>query len=51
MKEAEVLKYEAFTSSPGKGNPAGVVLQGDDYTEDEMQIIAERAGYSETSFI
>lgn len=51
MKVAEVLKYEAFTSSPGKGNPAGVVLQGDDYTEDEMQIIAERAGYSETSFI
>lgn len=26
-------------------------MQGDDYTEDEMQIIAERAGYSETSFI
>ncbi len=51
MKEAEVLKYEAFTSSPGKGNPAGVVLQGDDFTENEMQIIAERAGYSETSFI
>ncbi|MBU2659626.1 PhzF family phenazine biosynthesis isomerase [Bacillus cabrialesii] len=51
MKEIEVLKYEAFTSSPGKGNPAGVVLQGDDYTEEEMQTIAERAGYSETSFI
>ncbi|MCI3987055.1 PhzF family phenazine biosynthesis isomerase [Bacillus vallismortis] len=51
MKEIEVLKYEAFTSSPGKGNPAGVVLKGDHYTEEEMQIIAERAGYSETSFI
>ncbi|RJS54519.1 isomerase [Bacillus subtilis] len=51
MKEIEVLKYEAFTSSPGKGNPAGVVLQGDDYTEEEMQTIAELAGYSETSFI
>ncbi|MCY8132060.1 PhzF family phenazine biosynthesis isomerase, partial [Bacillus spizizenii] len=51
MIEIEVLKYEAFTSSPDKGNPAGVVLQGDDYTEEEMQIIAERAGYSETSFI
>ncbi|WP_420976872.1 PhzF family phenazine biosynthesis isomerase [Bacillus vallismortis] len=51
MKEIEVLKYEAFTSSPGKGNPAGVVLEGDHYTEEEMQIIAERAGYSETSFI
>ncbi|MCY8451241.1 isomerase, partial [Bacillus spizizenii] len=26
MIEIEVLKYEAFTSSPDKGNPAGVVL-------------------------
>ncbi|MEC1634306.1 PhzF family phenazine biosynthesis isomerase [Bacillus mojavensis] len=51
MKEIEVLKYEAFTSFPGKGNPSGVVLHGDNYTEEEMQIIAERAGYSETSFI
>ncbi|QIW79109.1 PhzF family phenazine biosynthesis isomerase [Bacillus tequilensis] len=51
MKEIEVLKYEAFTSSPGKGNPAGVVLQGDDYTVEEMQTIAEHAGYSETTFI
>ncbi|MBL4967707.1 PhzF family phenazine biosynthesis isomerase [Bacillus halotolerans] len=49
--KAEVLKYEAFTENPGKGNPAGVVLHGDHYTEEEMQRIAEIAGYSETSFI
>ena len=51
MKQADVLKYEAFTDVPDLGNPAGIVLNGDDYSDEEMQMIAEMAGYNETSFL
>ena len=33
----KIYKYEAFTDKAGMGNPAGVVFECDDLTEDEMQ--------------
>ncbi|MEC3657043.1 PhzF family phenazine biosynthesis isomerase [Bacillus siamensis] len=51
MKQAVVFKYEAFTDIPDLGNPAGIVFNGDDYSDEEMQMIAEMAGYNETSFL
>lgn len=47
----EVLRVDAFTKIPGKGNSAGVVLNGDNYTKEEMQLIAKEANFSETVFI
>lgn len=40
MKTVKVYHYEAFSKVPNKGNPAGVVLNGDELTEEEMQEIA-----------
>lgn len=37
-----VAHYEAFTDSPGKGNPAGVAFDSDNLTEDQMQNIAKK---------
>ncbi len=51
MKQATVFKYEAFSDIPDLGNPAGIVFNGDDYSDEEMQMIAEMAGYNETSFL
>ncbi|RKL65788.1 isomerase [Salipaludibacillus neizhouensis] len=50
MKIANVYHYDAFSNEAGKGNPAGVVLNGDDFTEKEMQEIAFKVGFNETSF-
>jgi len=47
----EVLRYAAFTTDPAAGNPAGVVLDADDLTDDQMQRIATDVGYSETAFL
>lgn len=38
-----VLRVDAFTQVPGQGNPAGVVLNGDQYTPEEMQGIAKKS--------
>ncbi|MBP2098125.1 PhzF family phenazine biosynthesis protein [Enterococcus rivorum] len=46
-----VLRVDAFTNIPGQGNPAGVVLDGDRYTDKEMQSIAKNIGYNETVFV
>ncbi|NVK35415.1 MAG: PhzF family isomerase [Rhodobacteraceae bacterium] len=42
---------DAFTSTPGEGNRAGVVLDADHLSDIEMQAIAAFAGYSETAFV
>ncbi|MFS0884827.1 PhzF family phenazine biosynthesis protein [Aeromicrobium sp. 179-A 4D2 NHS] len=47
----EVLRYAAFTTDQGGGNPAGVVLDADGLTDDEMLAIAREVGYSETAFL
>lgn len=42
---------DAFTTQPNTGNRAGVVLDADHLTTQEMQYIAAFAGYSETAFV
>ncbi|MEB7787317.1 PhzF family phenazine biosynthesis isomerase [Staphylococcus equorum] len=50
MKSIKVYHYDAFSKKPNKGNPAGVVLNGDDLTETEMQDVAFKVGFNETVF-
>ncbi|GGC81842.1 PhzF family phenazine biosynthesis isomerase [Enterococcus wangshanyuanii] len=48
--ECSVLRIDAFTKVIGQGNPAGVVLDGDQYSTKEMQEIAKKVGFNETVF-
>jgi PhzF family phenazine biosynthesis protein len=48
---ATVLRYAAFTDDPSGGNPAGVVLDADGMSPEEMQAIAADVGYSESAFV
>ncbi len=50
VKSIKVYHYDAFSKIPNKGNPAGVVLNGDELTDAEMEEIALKAGFNETSF-
>lgn len=50
MKSVTVYQYDAFSREPHKGNPAGVVLNGDELTDLEMQEIAYKVGFNETGF-
>ncbi|MHA7281509.1 PhzF family phenazine biosynthesis protein [Arthrobacter sp. TMS2-4] len=47
----EILRYAAFTDRPDGGNPAGVVLDADGLTPEEMQAIAADLGYAESAFL
>lgn len=46
----KVYHYDAFSNKPNRGNPAGVVLNGDELTDVEMQEIAFKVGFNETAF-
>lgn len=50
MQTIKVHHYDAFSNIPNKGNPAGVVLNGEDLTEEQMREIAEKVGFNETAF-
>ncbi|MCP3029000.1 PhzF family phenazine biosynthesis isomerase [Halobacillus sp. A5] len=50
MESVTVYHYDAFSKEPNKGNPAGVVLNGDELTDIEMQEIAFKVGFNETAF-
>ena len=50
MKSVKVYHYDAFSKEANKGNPAGVVLNGDDLTDEAMQEIAFKVGFNETAF-
>ncbi|PWW32466.1 PhzF family phenazine biosynthesis protein [Cytobacillus oceanisediminis] len=50
MKSIKVYHYDAFSKEPNKGNPAGVVLVGDELTDTQMQEIAFKVGFNETAF-
>jgi PhzF family phenazine biosynthesis protein len=41
----------AFTANGEHGNPAGVVLEAEDLSATERQVVAARAGFSETAFV
>jgi PhzF family phenazine biosynthesis protein len=47
----DVLRYSAFTDDPAGGNPAGVVLDAQGASDEEMQALAAAVGYSETAFV
>ncbi|MGO3050962.1 isomerase [Staphylococcus casei] len=51
MKYVTVYHYDAFTLKPNKGNPAGLVLNGDELSNNEMQEIAYKVGFNETAFL
>jgi PhzF family phenazine biosynthesis protein len=51
MKKIVVYHYDAFSSIPNKGNPAGVVIDAGDLTDDQMQEIANKVGFNETAFV
>ncbi|EPH2821456.1 PhzF family isomerase [Acinetobacter baumannii] len=46
-----IYVVDAFTTKPNTGNRAGVVLDADHLSTQEMQDIAALAGYSETAFV
>ena len=48
---SSVLRYTAFDVQGSGGNPAGVVLDGGDLTDDQALAIAAEVGYSETAFL
>ncbi|MBO0601864.1 PhzF family phenazine biosynthesis isomerase [Sporosarcina sp. E16_3] len=50
MKAVKIYHYDAFSNKPNKGNPAGVVLDGNNLTEKEMQEVAFNVGFNETAF-
>lgn len=50
----QILKYRAFTttdSDPTSGNPAGVVFDAEEASDDDMIAIAADLGFSETAFL
>lgn len=51
MNSVKVYHYDAFSTEPNKGNPAGVVFNGDDLTDKQMQEIAFKVGFNETAFV
>ncbi|MFF2481013.1 PhzF family phenazine biosynthesis protein [Paenibacillus sp. NPDC058071] len=48
--KVKVFHYDAFSSIPDKGNPAGVVLDGGHLTDEQMREVAEKVGFNETAF-
>ncbi|MDN9011139.1 PhzF family phenazine biosynthesis isomerase [Brevibacillus laterosporus] len=51
MNTIQVYHYDAFSTQPDKGNPAGVVFTGNELTEKEMQEVAQKVGFNETAFV
>lgn len=51
MARIKIRQVDSFTSVPYTGNPAGVVLEGKELTERQMQSIAREMNISETAFL
>lgn len=47
----DVYTLNAFAKESGAGNPAGIVLGADDFSDSQMQEIAKQVGFSETAFV
>lgn len=50
MKKLITYQIDSFTKERFKGNPAGVVLNADGLTDNQMQLIARELNNSETAF-
>lgn len=50
VESVQVYHYDAFSTEPHKGNPAGIVLDAEKLTDSEMQKIASSVGFNETAF-
>lgn len=50
-KKYNLYRVNSFTKDLNAGNPAGVVLNADGLTENQMQEIAKEVNFSETAFI
>lgn len=51
MKKVKIYQVDAFTKYSFGGNPAGVVTDASNLTEEEMQKIAREMNCSETAFV
>ncbi|SDI08885.1 PhzF family isomerase [Desulfosporosinus hippei] len=51
MRTLKIYQVDSFTKEKFKGNPAGVVLNADELTDQEMLHIARELNNSETAFI
>jgi len=51
MKQYKIYQIDAFTKTKFKGNPAGVVVNADGLSENQMQTIARELNNSETAFL
>ncbi|AET68286.1 phenazine biosynthesis protein PhzF family [Desulfosporosinus orientis DSM 765] len=51
MRTLKIYQVDSFTTEKFKGNPAGVVLNADGLTDQEMLCIAREMNNSETAFI
>lgn len=46
-----VQHWDAFTRQAGKGNPAGIVLAAEEFSNDDIQSIATSIGFNDTAFV
>lgn len=51
MDALRTYRIDAFTTEPGRGNPAGVVTNAQGLDDARMQAIAHELGFSETAFV
>ena len=51
MKEVLFKKIDVFTQTRYKGNPVAVICEGDNFSTNEMQMIANWMNLSEITFI
>lgn len=49
--KVQVYTLNSFGKTEEGGNPAGVVLDSNGFSEDEMRYIAQEVGFSETAFV
>jgi trans-2,3-dihydro-3-hydroxyanthranilate isomerase len=51
MPVVEILQVDAFTTRPCQGNPAGVVLDADGLSDEQMRRVAAEMNVPETAFL
>ncbi len=50
-KSVRIFQVDAFTTEPFSGNPAGVVLDADELSDTQMQLIARELNNGDTAFL